>query len=87
MRRDAVNGKKIVVDDLGLVSGEFHLLDAPVKRDLGILNKLEFIVFGLGFVVNVEVCESLACLRESPEVFGEGDVRQVALEVRLILLE
>ena len=33
----------------------------------------------------MEVCYLRACVGETPEIFGEGDMRQVALEVRLIL--
>ena len=32
----------------------------------------------------MEVCELCACFCESPEVFDEGDVWQIAFEVRLV---
>ena len=84
MRGDAVNCEEIVVYDLGFVSGEFHFLDAPIEWHIRVLNELESVVFGLGFVVGVDICESRACFCESTEVFGEGDMREIAFEVRLV---
>ena len=49
-----------------------------------VLNELKSVVFGLGFVVGVDICESRACFCESPEVFGEGDMREIAFEVRFV---
>ena len=77
-RGHPVNCEKFVVDDLRFVFGEFHFLDAPVEWDLQILDELEIAVFRLGFVVDMDFCKSFACLCESPEVFGIGDVWQIA---------
>ena len=54
----------------------------PIERHIRGLDELQFIVFGLGFVVDVEIRELRACFCESPEVFGVWDVWQIAFEVR-----
>ena len=83
---DAGDGEKIVVGQLGFVPVELHFLDLPIDRDISVFYVLQVRIRWLCFVVDVDVCKFCTCLGEPPEIRCEGDMRQVSLEVCLILL-
>ena len=86
LRGDGVQRQKIVVLQLRLVFRQFHLLDPPIDPHPWRFNIFQLIIFRRGFIVDVDVCQRLACGGKSPKVFSERDMWQIALQVHLVFL-
>ena len=79
--RNAFQSEKVVIGERGLVLAEAHLLDAPVQ--LAFLDTFQRI-FGLLFVVDVQVGEATGRLDEGPEYeFVVGVERAVMIKSEL----
>ena len=86
LHRDTLQGQEVVVFQLRLIFGKFHLLNTPIHPHSRGFDISQSLIFRSGFVVDVEVCQLLPGGSESPEVFSEGDMGQIALEVRFVFL-
>ncbi len=80
--RDAVQGKEVVVLQAGFVFAEAHFFHAIVQRFVRVFDVLQG-VFGLGFVVDVDVGQAFTGVHEGPEVLrlNKGNARQFAAQV------
>ena len=83
--RDAFQGEEVVVDEGGLVRGEFHLVHPPVEGRARFLHPLQGI-FRLLLIVDVEFGQARPGLGKTPKIRGEGDAGQFPAEVGGVFL-